>query len=159
MIKAIVSDFSRTLLFAKDPHYTGSINKMYRELLNTQEFKFFDHYIWNKQLAEFYQDIKVTKNIPIYIFTTEKIQENSEVKKYTDQLFTTIYTIKDVGNITKDNPQAYKKLLELIKLSPGEVIFIDDSEVNVSAAKQVGLNCVMYTQLEQVKQSIQNYFN
>lgn len=37
MIKAIVSDFSRTLIFHKDPNYTGHINAFHEEKMNENE--------------------------------------------------------------------------------------------------------------------------
>lgn len=144
MIKAIISDFSRTLLFPKDNAYQGSLNQLYKDLKQKDGFKFFDYFEWNQLLEEFYEKLLLVKKIDIYIFTTEKIQEDPEVYPYTQRIFSDVFTVEDTNNLTKDNSEAYKLLTAKLELKPEEVLFIDDSEVNINAAKSVGLNVIQY---------------
>ena len=120
MIKAIISDFSRTLLFPKDKTYEGSLNQLYKELKEKDGFKFFDYFEWNQLLEEFYEKLLLEKKIDVYIFTTEKIQEDPEVYPYTQRIFSDVFTVEDTNNLTKDNSEAYELLTDKLELRPEE---------------------------------------
>lgn len=147
MIKAIISDFSRTLLFPKDKTYEGSLNQLYKELKEKDGFKFFDYFEWNQLLEEFYEKLLLEKKIDVYIFTTEKIQEDPEVYPYTQRIFSDVFTVEDTNNLTKDNSEAYELLTDKLELRPEEILFIDDSENNLTAARSAGLNVIQYKNL------------
>ncbi len=150
MIKAIISDFSRTLLFPKDKSYEGSLNQLYKDLKQKDGFKFFDYFEWNQLLEEFYEKLLLEKKIDIYIFTTEKIQEDPEVYPYTQRIFSDVFTVEDTNNLTKDNPEAYKLLTTRLELRPEEILFIDDSDVNITAARSAGLNVIQYRNISRL---------
>jgi FMN phosphatase YigB (HAD superfamily) len=141
MIKAIISDFSRVILFPRDVDYMGGLNEMHRKNVDKPGYNFWDHYVLNQELLDFYRKLK--SNYPIYIFTTGKIQEYPELKAKLEGVFEGIYTVEDINN-EKNVPNAYLSLLQLIKFKPEEVLFIDDIEENIKAAKDAGLNVHLY---------------
>jgi hypothetical protein len=53
MIKAMLFDFSRVLLFPKGKDPVESLNGKYRELLEAGEFDFFEHFELNQELLDF----------------------------------------------------------------------------------------------------------
>jgi hypothetical protein len=80
MIRAIITDFSRVLLFPTDSNYTGGLNE-----LNNNQFKenpnysFLDFFTINNELLKYYSDLN--KIVPVYIFTSETIQDHPSIKK------------------------------------------------------------------------------
>jgi HAD superfamily hydrolase (TIGR01509 family) len=150
MIKAIVSDFSRTLLFPKDENYQGSLNELYKSVKEKPGFSFFDNFVWNKQLASFYEK-QLDNKIDLYIFTTETIQEDPAVLPFTQSIFKDVLNVKALGGTPKDDPETYKQLAKKIGVNPEEIAFVDDSDVNISAAKQAGLNTITYKNVAQVE--------
>ncbi len=150
MIRAIISDFSRTLLFPKDKTYEGSLNQLYKDVKQKEGFKFFEYFEWNQSLEEFYEKLLLEKKIDIYIFTTEKIQEDPEVYPFTQRIFSDVFTVEDTNNLTKDNAEAYRLLALRLELKPEEVLFIDDSEINITAARSAGLNVIQYRNISRL---------
>jgi len=73
MIKAIVSDFSRVLLFPKDKSYQGSLNALHKELSEKPSYNALDFFELNVGLLDFYKSLK--DRIPVYIFTSDVIQD------------------------------------------------------------------------------------
>ena len=51
-------------------------------------------------------------------------------------------------NLLKPSPEIYKHLLEKYNLIPGECIFFDDVQRNVSAAEKEGIKGVLFTTAE-----------
>lgn len=54
------------------------------------------------------------------------------------------------ANHVKPEEAFYKKLLETYGLNPSECIFIDDVQMNIDAGKKLGIDGVLYQNLEQV---------
>ncbi|HSX26241.1 MAG TPA: HAD family phosphatase [Chlamydiales bacterium] len=59
----------------------------------------------------------------------------------------------DMG-LEKPDPRVYQLLLEKLNLPAGEVVFIDDKEENVEAAKKLGIDGVVFQSAEQVRQAL-----
>jgi methionine salvage enolase-phosphatase E1 len=159
MIKAIISDFSRTLLFPKDTTYTGSLNQLYRDVKDKPGFSFFDYFVWNKDLEELYKGILLKDRIKTYIFTTDKIQEDPTMFPYTQTNFAGVFAVKDANGIAKDNPEAYKLLSFRIEVQTNEIVFVDDSDINLEAAKKAGINTIKYKNIPQVAVDLEKYIS
>lgn len=154
MLKAILSDFSRTLLFPKDASYQESLNKLYSTVKETKDFNFFDHFTWNQELEDFYADLSLKMDISINIFTTETIQEDPALENILCRTFSNIFKVSDINGLKKDNPAAYIKICSLLDLKPEEVLFIDDSMVNIKAAEEAGLMVMQYTSVATLKNKL-----
>jgi FMN phosphatase YigB (HAD superfamily) len=132
VIKAF-SDFSRTLLFVKDSQYKGTLNGLYKELSSTGSFEFWDYFELNKPLLNVYKSLN--PSIKKYIFTTGKIQNDSNLLPYLSEVFDGILTVDDVGGLEKSNPMAYVQLVKILENEPDEVVFVDDEINNITARK------------------------
>ncbi|HEY7974800.1 MAG TPA: HAD-IA family hydrolase, partial [Ktedonobacterales bacterium] len=49
----------------------------------------------------------------------------------------------------KPNPRIYEIAIERLGLSPTEIVFLDDSQENVDAARACGLQAVLFTSTAQ----------
>ena len=142
MIKAIISDFSRVLIFPKDETYLGSMNDLYREKIKLPEFNIFEHYQLNTELIEFY---KSQAKFPVYIFTSgASLHLDSKVKPELDKVFKGIYSAAEIG-AEKDQPKSYRLICKKLELNPADVLFVDDTQENILAAAKAGLQTLHYT--------------
>lgn len=141
MIKALLIDLARTLLFPVDKTYAGGINDLYVKIKGTADFKFFDNFKLNRGLMDYLESIK--SKMPLYVFTSEWIQNDPAVKDMLDQLFIKVYSAEEMG-ISKKDPEAYKLIARDIKLDPEEILFIDDSAGNVEAAEDAGMPAIQF---------------
>jgi putative hydrolase of the HAD superfamily len=72
------------------------------------------------------------------------------------QLFQTIFASHLLGD-AKPRVESFKKVLGALGVNPEEVIFIDDSELNVSGASQLGIKGIVFKSLESLRAELRNY--
>lgn len=148
MIKALLFDFSRTLLFPKDLNYGGGLNSLYNEVKVKENFKVFDYFDINQQILDSVNYLK--DKYPSYIFTTDSIQEDPEIQNRIKGSFVKIFSAKAIG-LEKTNKDSYQFILNEIGFEASEVLFIDDSQDNVSTAAAVGINTIKYIDFEDLQ--------
>jgi FMN phosphatase YigB (HAD superfamily) len=141
MIKFIISDFSKVLLFPKDKNYAGKLNDLHKKNLESGGYDFWKHFELDQKLFDYYKTL--SKNYELFIFTSEYIQDYPPVRQILDTVFRKIFIAFEM-NVKKDDPIAYQKLSDLLDCSPEEIIYIDDSQANVDAANKVRMNAILY---------------
>jgi 2-haloacid dehalogenase len=67
--------------------------------------------------------------------------------------FDAIVISGDVG-ITKPDPRVYRHLLERHHVDPAATVFIDDSEANVRAARELGMIAIRFESPEALRRSL-----
>jgi putative hydrolase of the HAD superfamily len=72
------------------------------------------------------------------------------------QLFQTVFASHLLGD-AKPRVDAFKKVLDALSANPGEVVFVDDSEVNVSGASQLGINGIVFKSPESLRTELRRY--
>ncbi len=55
---------------------------------------------------------------------------------------------------TKSDPEFYQKVIEELKLQPGEIMYWDDDPKNVEVAKSSGINANVYTGIDLLRQGV-----
>ena len=102
-----------------------------------------DHY---PDVSEYETSLKDRCNIGILsnliILDKERIAKQLKLEDY-DYLFFSF----DLG-LSKPNPQIYNKINEQLPIPPKDILFLDDTEANVAAAKEAGWNSACVTGLE-----------
>ncbi len=68
-------------------------------------------------------------------------------------IFNTIVYSAEVG-LMKPDPAIFEKVIELMQIEPENAIFVDDTEINVAAAKALGINGFLFESTEQIKADI-----
>ncbi|MEI8072955.1 MAG: HAD family hydrolase [Candidatus Saccharibacteria bacterium] len=76
-------------------------------------------------------------------------------EKNAQKNFKFIKTTGELG-LPKSDPGLYQMVLASYKLKPSEVLLVDDSAENLSAAKQAGLLTLRYTQFRSIEEQIKN---
>lgn len=142
MINTILSDFSRVILFPKDTLYGGTLNGLHTELLQKNpEYNIFDYFVINEELLNYYNSLK--PKYSVNVFTTGEIQNASQIKGLIEPNFDKILTAKDYG-LSKFSPETFKFIAEKLGKNPEEILYIDDTEKNLIAAKEAGFNIFLY---------------
>jgi HAD superfamily hydrolase (TIGR01509 family) len=141
MIKALLFDFSRVLLFPRDESYTGSLNEKHRTLSEESSYNILDHFVLNEELLQFLDKIK--GRVGLYIFTTDTIQDDPVLKARIEPVFKEIFSANKLG-LSKQDPDSYTQLAEKMGLKTYEILFIDDSIRNTEEASQSGMRTLHY---------------
>jgi HAD superfamily hydrolase (TIGR01509 family) len=137
MIKTILSDLSRVILFPKDKNYQGNVNQLYQQIKNSHpNFNFFDYFKIDGQILNFYTQLK--NKYSLKMFTSGKVQEDQHLRVILEGLFEQIYSAQVYG-LDKSLPEAYLFIAQKLGQPPDEILFIDDSAENIEAAKKAGM--------------------
>lgn len=156
MIKYIISDFSKVLLFPKDENYSGKLNDLHKKNLESGDYNFWEQFELDQKLFDYYKEL--SNNYDLFIFTSEYIQDYPPVRKILDTLFRKIFIALEM-DVKKDDPLAYQKLSELLDCSPEEVIYIDDSKTNVDAANEAGMKAILHKTTDQTITEVKKKIN
>jgi len=143
MIKTVVTDFSKVLLFAKDPHYRGGLNELNnRLLLGDPAYPFFEYFVLNEELLRYYK--KLNNTVPVFVFTSETVQDHPAIKETVRNAFRGVFSAKEL-HLSKAEPKTYEEVAKLAGCRPDEVLYVDDKASNLESAVRAGLNTVLYT--------------
>ena len=71
-------------------------------------------------------------------------------------LFQTIFASHLLGD-AKPRIESFKKVLKAIGVHPEEVVFIDDSELNVSGASQLGIKGIVFKSVDSLRAELRKY--
>ena len=152
MIKALISDFSRVILTPTDANYHGSLNDLHKELSARGDYEFWEYFCVNQDLLDFYKTLG--EHIDIHVFTTEFIQEHPALQPKIEGIFKYVFSGARLG-LKKTDPQAYKTIIKEIGLKPEEILYMDDKQANLDAAKEAGLAVIHYESNKQAEEDIQ----
>jgi FMN phosphatase YigB (HAD superfamily) len=154
MITAILSDFAWVIAFPKDENYKGALNRLHFKLSEeVGDYDFYDYFKLNEELLDFYQFQKEKYSISLNIFTTGVLQSHPQAKKKLEPIFDNIFTTYD-NELDKTNPDSYLFIAKKLGKKPSEILFIDDKEEFIKAAKKAGLSVRLYKDLMNLKKSI-----
>lgn len=146
MIKVVITDFSRVLLFPIDTNYSDGLNALNNKLLKSDpDYDFYEHFKLNEELLSYYKRL----NLPVYIFTSETIQEHPAIKSRLLEAFSGIFSAKylEVSKVDKD---AYLAIANELDVPVREILYIDDNHDNIKAARNAGCETVLYTSNDDV---------
>jgi len=152
MIKVIICDFSRVLLFPKDISYTGSLNELHRKLSQSNHYNPLDHFKLNTELLHFF--VSCSEKVELHIFTSDVIQDAPEFEKYLNPIFVQVHSASKMG-VSKNEIEAYRSIISKLHLKPNEILYIDDNPTYLQTANDAGLVTIAFTTNEDLFKKIQ----
>lgn len=155
MIKALLFDFARVLLFQKDRSYLGTLTSFYYHMAGSPDSTFSTYYQFNEELLEFLVTIK--KTYPLYLFTTGVTYKDPEAQRVLKDLFVKMYSVGELG-MSKDDPKAFEWIATDIGVKPGEILYVDDKPWYVKTAKRAGFEAIQYISNEQLFGNLEHFF-
>jgi len=157
VITTILSDFSRVILLPKDKNYKGTLNGLYKELIERgSPFNFFDYFEFNDEILNLYSMLK--KKYSINIFTSGTIQNTKEVKEKLGNSFDNVFTAADY-QLNKEDPSAYEFIVKKLGVNPDQILYIDDEIRDIEAANKARLNTIHYEEFQKLLGKIKKALN
>ncbi len=101
---------------------------------------------------------KIKDKFEIFAFTNE-IKEAAEfrIKRFNlERYFKKIFVSSVIGYMKPDK-EAYFYVLRELNVEPSQVIFVDNSELNVNAAKKLGMIGIHFKYLEQLREDFKGF--
>ena len=88
------------------------------------------------------------KTLVLSNFSSFAIEPNQDAMAFLEHVDGGILSYKD--HVIKPDPAIYKLLMSRYDLKPEECVFIDDTEKNIIAARELGMHGIVYKSYEQV---------
>lgn len=114
------------------------------------------------EMPNSYEFVKRLKNKGFDIYFLSNV--NDYILKYDQDTFRVFELIKGgvyscEENYAKPELEIYQILLKKYNLLPEECLFIDDNLSNIRASSSIGMNSVIFTDLQDTKKKIDNMLN
>jgi len=170
MIKALLLDFSWVILHPADRTYEGKLNDLNRRMAGDDPlapYNFKQHFTINQELLDYIKTLKAQYDLGIYMFTTDIIQERSEVQVAIAGLFDRIFTARELVekgisqqdyDATKTDSKSFQYIANELHLNPQAILYIDDKPQNLRAAQEAGLQTVLYTKAPTMVEANTEFF-
>lgn len=107
---------------------------------------------YNKPLIDYLNDLPLKRAIMSNIGqeSLADMKQGLDLSKIDEMIISS-----EVGFV-KPDPRIYQVALERLGVEPVDCLFVDDSQINVDGALQLGLQAVLYTNNSELRKSIQN---
>ncbi len=139
-IAAVVIDFSRVLIFARDD--VPSLNRHHEKLQEQSGYRVLEHFHLNTELLDYLRGL--SQRVPIFLFTNGRLHSLPEIAPSLEGIFREIINSDSLG-FSKTESEAYLTLSYRIGFAPAQILYIDDAQANIDAAAAAGLTAVRYT--------------
>lgn len=97
----------------------------------------------------------------LYVFSNIGEQSFKQLQTFHPHIFEPfngfVYTQADDGWIQKPQKAAYQKFLKKFNLQHAQVVLIDDKDVNIQAAEEMGFHTIHFTSPEQLQKDLIPY--
>ena len=88
------------------------------------------------------------------LFSNNSTRINKELIDFgIDKIFDVIMISEDIGHM-KPEVEAFKLFFEKIGVNPNEAIFIDDTEMSLSTAKEIGYTPILFKNVDDLKKEL-----
>jgi putative hydrolase of the HAD superfamily len=107
---------------------------------------------WDTELLEFIRSLR-----PAYktgIISDAWTDARAAIQAFVNESLFDVIIFSAEEKLRKPEPEIYLRALTRLKLSPEEAIFVDDMPYNVEAARQLGMQAILFTDSAAVIQAI-----
>lgn len=121
--------------------------------LDDQQLQRFEEEFWggdalDEELIDFIQGLKVDYTTALLSNAWDNLRMLMRETWHIDQVFDQIFISAEI-NLAKPDDRVYQYVIQQLEGEPGEMVFLDDFEENVEAARQNGLNAIHFRSREQ----------
>lgn len=107
----------------------------------------------NTKVVDLIRNLKQHYKIGLLTNFTHEWMADLLEKNRLRQLFDAIL-ISSLHGVIKPEPAAFEKILELLAVLKEEAIFIDDREIHVNAANNLGITTILYKNERQLREEL-----
>jgi len=153
MIRTILSDLSYVLLFPKNSTYKGTLNGLYdRIVTDPAGYNFNDYFTFNQDLFNVYK--QYGEQAEFDIFTSGHMQDDPAIKETLFSLANEVFSAEEL-NLPKGEVNSYKTLADILGLPINEILYVDDDPINITAAKDAGMQTIWFLTNQETIQKLQ----
>ncbi len=123
--------------------------------MNSEEIwpQIYEKLVINKELLTFIEQLKKKYTIALLSNYTYEWLEEVLVRENLAPLFDTIFISSRYARI-KPEADAFQNALERLHVAPHEAVFIDDRQINVDGARNLGIHALLFTDVIQLRQDL-----
>ena len=148
--KIILSDVSWVLIFPREDEYDGQLSEAVAAAKQAGTYAPSALFRLNKELLTF---LKQYQHIcRLMVLTAGRLHEEPEFKVQLDQVFEEYFL--EESTRPKSHRSAYEHIAGQLGVQPQEIIFFDDKDKNVAAARAAGCIAMHYKTNEQLIQEL-----
>lgn len=112
-----------------------------------------------KNLRKDYRILLLSNTNAIHIrYVLQNVLERENGVRDWDSYFDTIYYSHNMG-MRKPDHNIYHEVIRIEELNPSEVLFIDDTRENVTAAMECGWNAVQHDPKAKIEEKLEQYIS
>ncbi|HZT98501.1 MAG TPA: HAD family phosphatase [Ktedonobacteraceae bacterium] len=123
--------------------------------VNSEEVwpQIYEKLVLNKELLAFIEQLKKKYTIALLSNYTYEWLEEVIARENLAPLFDIIFISSRYASI-KPEADAFRRVLERLHVAPHEAVFIDDRQINVDGARNVGIQALLFTDVAQLRQDL-----
>ncbi len=112
----------------------------------------------NTELVEFIKNVK--KEYPVYLLSNaiDTFLKTIIYKNNLDNLYVKAFISSEIG-LAKPDVEYFRYCLSAIGASPEECVMIDDNPANIAAARNAGIDGILFRDNESFYKEFKKYFN
>jgi HAD superfamily hydrolase (TIGR01509 family) len=95
----------------------------------------------NQELINFVHQTRA--KYPSYIFSASSKKMLEEMRTHLIPPFIKIFSSKELG-LYKYRSESYERIAKILDTAPEQILFIDDSESNIQAARKAGMQTIRF---------------
>jgi len=109
----------------------------------------------NTDIIELVKLIKKKGYKIVLLSNTDEYSARFFLDKYPDLFNKTIFSCR--VHSRKPEKEIYLKTLDILQLNSDEMVFIDDKQINIDVAKELGFNTILFINTEQFKADLNKF--
>lgn len=107
-----------------------------------------------KAVENFAKSLKKKGYLIVLLSNSDKSHANIHMRRKDYSFFDKVYLSCEIG-LRKPEKELFQKVLTDLKISPAEVVFIDNHKVNVESACEIGIKSLEFKSLTQLKKDLE----
>ncbi|MBT7902977.1 HAD family phosphatase [Candidatus Woesearchaeota archaeon] len=116
----------------------------------------FEYYGFNEEVWNLIKDLKPNYHLALLSNNMKEWFDKLDSQHNFTQIFDTLILSHDV-KLAKPDEEIFLKAQNKLPFSPEECLFIDDQPRNITPAKKIGFNTILFTNANQLKEELKKF--
>jgi len=106
--------------------------------------------VFNTELLSFIKELKGEYKLGLLSNSMAPLFHTLAEKVHVADLFDQIVVSSEIGH-AKPEPEAFRTILDKLEVLPEEALMIDDNQINLDGAKEVGMPGLLFTSVSELR--------
>ena len=137
--KISLDDYLNRVVFFQERKFTPA---MFRDFMFAQSLP-------DNEMIELARNMKEINHLKIAVVNNEGRELNEyRISKFGLNMFVDFFISSCFVHIRKPDPDIFRIALDIAQVKPGEVLYIEDRQLFIDVASDLGINCIHHTDFE-----------